>query len=72
MFSPVTSGAKYYFALLLNFFCPDNQEMGARDKYNDSQDEVSGYPKVAPSRRALEIPAGDIEAWLAEMVQRVE
>jgi hypothetical protein len=37
----------------------------------DSQDEVGGYPKVAPVKRGFEIPA-DVESWLAKLAAEVE
>jgi hypothetical protein len=37
-----------------------------------SQDDVGGYPAVAPTRRRLEIPEGSIEAWLDDLASQVE
>ncbi len=38
----------------------------------DSQEEVGGYPSPEATRRALEIPEGDVEAWLAELALALE
>ena len=38
----------------------------------DSQDEVGGYPKAEPVRRPLEVPEGQVEAWLAGQASQLE
>jgi hypothetical protein len=38
----------------------------------DSQDDVGGYPKIAPTRRRLDIPKGNVAAWLAKMAHDLE
>jgi len=38
----------------------------------NSQEEVGGYPKHAPTRRRLIIPTDDIDDWLAKMSMEVE
>ena len=38
----------------------------------DSQDEVGGYPRVEMTRRKLDIPAKNVDEWLAEMARGVE
>ncbi len=38
----------------------------------DSQREVGGYPKHTPTRRKLDVPEQNVEAWLAEMARQVE
>lgn len=37
----------------------------------DSQDDVGGYPNVAATRRALEVPA-DVDAWLRALAAELE
>lgn len=43
-------------------------------KVIDSQDEVGGYPKVAPTQRKLEVPKdpAELDAWLAGYLKTVE
>jgi hypothetical protein len=31
----------------------------------DSQEQVGGYPRPAPTERKLDVPAAGIDAWLA-------
>ena len=38
----------------------------------DSQEQVGGYPKPAPTRRRLIPPTEDIEEWLARLAAEVE
>jgi hypothetical protein len=38
----------------------------------DSQDEVGGYPAVEKRERKLDVPADNIEAWLAGFAAEVE
>ena len=38
----------------------------------DSQDEVGGYPEVEMTRRELDVPDGDLTAWLAWMAAELE
>ncbi len=38
----------------------------------DSQDDVGGYPKHAMTRRKLDVPEKNVDAWLAKMAQEVE
>jgi hypothetical protein len=38
----------------------------------DSQEEVGGYPKVAPVRRNLDVPKQNVEAWLAKLAVELE
>ncbi|HEY1336299.1 MAG TPA: hypothetical protein VGF59_02255 [Bryobacteraceae bacterium] len=38
----------------------------------DSQEEVGGYPKMEPVRRALDIPRQNVEAWLAKLATELE
>lgn len=41
-------------------------------RFIDSQEEVGGYPKVAPVRRALDVPKTNVEAWLAKLAAGLE
>jgi hypothetical protein len=43
-----------------------------RGHFIDSQEEVGGYPKVAPVRRKLEVPKQNVEAWLAKLAAGLE
>jgi len=48
---------------------------GVRDRKGqiiDSQEDVGGYPKVKMTRRKLDLPAGDIEAWLRRLASKLE
>ena len=38
----------------------------------DSQEEVGGYPKAKQTRRPLQVPEENIDAWLAEFTEEVE
>jgi hypothetical protein len=38
----------------------------------DSQEEVGGYPQAALTRRALEVPADGVDAWLERLAQALE
>ena len=38
----------------------------------DSQEEVGGYPRQEPTRRALEVPEDGLDAWLAGVAADLE
>lgn len=38
----------------------------------DSQQDVGGYPKVAPVHRALQVPQTDVQGWLAKLAAELE
>ncbi|MGP8243058.1 MAG: right-handed parallel beta-helix repeat-containing protein [Bryobacteraceae bacterium] len=38
----------------------------------NSQEEVGGYPKVAPTSRKLDVPKDNIDAWLAKLAHDLE
>ena len=38
----------------------------------DSQDDVGGYPKMQMTRRALDVPGQDIDAWLRKLAGDLE
>jgi hypothetical protein len=38
----------------------------------NSQDEVGGYPTVEPTMRPLDVPADDVEGWLARLAAELE
>ena len=43
-----------------------------RGRIIDSQDDVGGYPKAEMTRRKLDLPDGDIEAWLRRLASELE
>lgn len=43
-----------------------------RGRIIDSQDQVGGYPEIAPVRRGLDVPETDVDAWLARFTAEVE
>ena len=43
-----------------------------RGRIIDSQEEVGGYPGYAMTRRALDVPAGKVDEWLASFAAAVE
>ena len=48
---------------------------GVRDRKGriiDSQDDVGGYPEPKMTRRKLDVPDGDVEAWLRQFASELE
>ena len=43
-----------------------------RGRIIDSQEEVGGYPDVAATRRTLQVPDQEVDAWLSELAAEVE
>jgi len=41
-------------------------------RFIDSQEEVGGYPHVAPVHRKVDVPATNVEAWLAKLAADLE
>lgn len=48
-----------------------NEALTGRAKIIDSQEEVGGYPKHAPTSRKLDVPEKDRRAWLEKLAREV-